>query len=112
MRNRADIPHNRQEYTESALLYRLPAIYGGLIKAENALCEDGKRRNAYPSHKGGHADTFFSVPAYVYVGRTRVYGYVTTDYYDRESPDDMRETVKFHAYTYMKNHGLLTKVVS
>lgn len=82
---------------------------GALIRATNVLCPDGIRRTAWASHDG-HADTFFSVPAYVYGkanGRTvRVYGYVSID--DARSSRDGHALghdadVRFSPYLYRRH---------
>jgi len=67
------------------------------VKVTNAICQDGRRRTAHSASVDGVADTFFSIPAFVYVGSKRVYGYVT-------SGDDGYE---FRAYLYRKNHALI-----
>lgn len=95
-------------YHESSITYADGPFSGNLIKAEGALCPDGTRRNAFPSG-GGIADTFFSIPAFVYVGRTRVYGYVTVETvggFTVDLPDDPA-TVKFIPYRYRKNAALV-----
>ena len=66
-------------------------------------CCDGKTRTArvrsYWDGRswGFHADTYFSVPAYVKAGGKTVRGYVT-------GTDDGLE---FRAYLYRKNHGAI-----
>lgn len=97
-----------REYHESAIVWEDGPFAARMIKAKKALCPDGKRRNAYPSHDG-IADTFFSIPAYVHVGNKRVYGYVTMETvngFSVDMPDDP-VTVKFVPYTYRKNHALV-----
>jgi hypothetical protein len=59
-------------------------------------CADGTIRKARPTGDGC-ADTFFSIPAFVYASGKRVYGYLTRD-------DD---GYRFVAYTYRKNHHLI-----
>jgi hypothetical protein len=81
----------RRDYEDSALITQDGPFSGGLIVAESALCPDGIRRDAHPSGDGT-ADTFFSIPAFVYVRRTRVYGYVGAD-----------DTVYFRPYLYRRN---------
>lgn len=81
----------RRDYEDSALITADGPFSGGLIVAESALCPDGIRRDAHPSGDGT-ADTFFSIPAFVYVGRTRVYGYIGAD-----------DTVYFRPYLYRRN---------
>ena len=99
---------SRTELHESALIRTDPPFGGDLVRAEGALCPDGKRRNAHASYDGV-ADTFFSIPAFVYVGRTRVYGYVTVSTMSGSSvpTEDDPETVRFRPYLYRKNHHLV-----
>lgn len=100
----------RTEYHDSALVRADGPFMGNLVKAEGALCPDGKRRNAFPTYDG-LADTFFSIPAFVYVRRTRVYGYVTTSTMSGSSveTDDDPTTVRFVPYAYRKNHRLVER---
>ena len=96
-----------------SITYTTSGPFGGdLVIAFGVLCTDGKRRIAYPSGRG-IADTFFSIPAFVYARtgepgdrRTvRVYGYVTHETmkgFTTETEGDPT-TVKFFAYTYRKH---------
>lgn len=96
------------EYFESTLERCDGPFAGEMIRATGALCPDGIRRNAHPSHDG-LADTYFSIPAFVYVGRARVYGYVTIETVARftvDTPDDPA-TVKFRPYHYRRNWRLV-----
>lgn len=98
----------RTELHESAMVRTDPPFGGDLVRAEGALCPDGKRRNAHPS-TDGIADTFFSIPAFVYAKGKRVYGYVTIETvggFTTESPDDPA-TVKFVPYRYRKHAALV-----
>lgn len=99
-------------YHESALFYdRNPYGGGSLMKAQGALCADKVRRNAFPSAVGemrGQPDTYFSIPCFVYAGRRRVYGYITTDYMNQDQ--GLLATVYFHAYKYRKNWMLVEPV--
>lgn len=61
-----------------------------------ARCEDGKVRTF---HQTAEADTFFSVPGFVYAAHRRVYGFLTGS--------DIDETDRFIAYRYRKNHELV-----
>jgi len=73
-----------------------------------ALCSDGKVR-AVSFPRGGHADTFFSVPATVKVKGKTVTGFImvsSRDGFDTATDDDPA-VVKFTAYKYGKNGGLL-----
>jgi methyl coenzyme M reductase gamma subunit len=63
-----------------------------------AICADGKKRKL--KRIAATADTFFSIPAAVTVAGKTVTGFITTD-------DD--DGVRFHADTYRKNAGLLSK---
>lgn len=67
-----------------------------------AKCQDGKVRNFFFSGDGT-PDTAFSIPAFVYVNHSRVYGYVTPD----DVVSDGERAMKFVAYTYRKNHALV-----
>lgn len=95
-------------YHESTLVRRDGPFAGEMIRAEGALCPDGKRRNAHPSNDGV-ADTFFSIPAFVYVGSRRVYGYVTIETLQGYSTPMAGDpaTVKFRPYKYRKHHALV-----
>ena len=53
-------------YHKSRLIVTDGPFGGALLRAEGALCPDGKRRTAYASGDGW-PDTFFSVPARVTV---------------------------------------------
>lgn len=94
----------RTDYADSAMIRADGPFRGEMIVAIGALCPDGIRRDAHPSGDGT-ADTFFSIPAFVYAGRTRVYGYVTVETiagFSVDMPDDPA-TVKFVPYLYRKN---------
>lgn len=72
-----------------------------------ALCADGKVRKLKRIAYG--ADTFFSIPASVTVQGKTVAGYVTVttiEGWDTATKEDPA-VVRFHAYKYRKNHGLL-----
>lgn len=99
------------QYLDSSLTRQDGPFAGEMLYAKGALCPDGKRRNAWPSGDGV-ADTFFSIPAFVYVGSTRVYGYVTIETEDGFTVESMRDkhTVKFLPYKYRKNHDLVEPV--
>lgn len=68
--------------------------FHSLAKVENCPCEDGKRRNVFTS---AEPDTFFSIPACVYVGKKTVSGFLSSD----------EQGFKFTAYSYGKNAALL-----
>lgn len=65
-----------------------------------AVCADGVERTF---HQTAHADTFFSVPGFVYVQSKRVYGWLGSDTLE----DGETVFYKFSAYTYRKNHHLI-----
>lgn len=65
------------------------------------MCSDGKVRSL--KRIADTADTFFSIPAAVNVGKRTVTGYVTIDEVNGES------VVLFIAYEYRKNHDALPK---
>jgi len=68
-----------------------------------AVCTDGIVRSAVVR---GEADTFFSVPASVRVGKKHVSGYLTPR--ENYNPEKQYETVyAFIAYSYRKNGYLL-----
>jgi hypothetical protein len=97
-----------REYHDSKLVLSDGPFGGDLRRAVGALCPDGKRRTALPS-ADGVADTFFSIPAFVYAGGKRVYGYVTVETMSGSSvaTDDDPATVKFVPYTYRKHANLV-----
>lgn len=77
-----------------------------------ALCEDGKVR-AVRFPRGGHADTFFSVPAVVTVKGKTVSGFVsvsTVAGYDTATEGDPA-VVRFTAYRYGRNGYLIPAAV-
>jgi hypothetical protein len=98
----------KTDYYESSIIRRDGPFEGGLVKAEGALCPDGVRRTAHASGDG-NADTFFSIPAFVYAQRKRVYGYITVECVSGSSvpTDDDPATVKFFPYTYRRHHALV-----
>lgn len=98
-----------REYEKSSIVWEDPPFACGIVRADGALCPDGKRRNAHPSFDGV-ADTFFSIPAFVYAEGKRVYGYVTVETlagFTVDMPDDPA-TVKFRPYLYRKHHALVS----
>ena len=83
--------------------------YGGSgFISGRALCEDGQVRTVrFP--RGGHADTFFSVPAVVTVNGRTVTGFVsvsTVAGYDTPTDDDPA-VVRFTAYRYGRNADMI-----
>lgn len=71
----------------------------GWYRGGRVMCSDGKVRSL--KRIADTADTFFSVPAAVNVGKRTVSGYVTIDEVNGES------VVLFIAYEYRKNHDVL-----
>ena len=81
----------------------------GIINiAGKALCSDGKVRTL--KRIAETADTFFSIPASVRVAGKTVAGYVTFSTVSGSSveTEDDPAVVKFVAYTYGKNGGMLS----
>lgn len=94
-----------ETFADGTRLDRLPS--GGLFWGR-ALCSDGKVR-AVRFPRGGHADTFFSVPATVSVAGKTVTGFVSVssrDGFDTPTDDDPA-VVRFTAYRYGRNAELL-----
>lgn len=79
----------------------------GFYIAGRAMCSDGRVRAL--ARIAQTADTFFSVPAAVKVKGRTVSGYVTVDTVSGSSvaTDDDPAIVRFRAYTYGRNGGLL-----
>jgi len=99
------------EYAMGTRLERSDREYALGYVAAQALCEDGVVRSIR-FHNGGHADTFFSIPASVRVGSTWVSGFVHTSSLGGSDviTDDDPAVVRFRAYTYGKNYDLLPTV--
>ena len=57
-------------------VYRTADPFASVARVENCPCEDGVRRTAFAT---AEADTFFSIPACVYVGPKTVSGFLTCD---------------------------------
>ncbi len=81
-------------YLNGSRVYCTPGPFASVAKVENCPCEDGVRRNAFAT---AEPDTFFSIPACVYVGKKTVGGFLSSD-------DD---GWKFITYSYGKNAGLI-----
>lgn len=62
-----------EEHPNGSRSFRTDDPYATLSKVENCPCEDGERRNAFPT---AYPDTFFSIPACVYVGKKTVSGFL------------------------------------
>lgn len=91
--------HPSAHYTEHAngsRVYRTEGPFCSVAKVERCPCEDGVARNAFAT---AEPDTFFSIPAVVYVQSKSVSGFLTCD-------DD---GWKFVAYSYGKNAALIKK---
>lgn len=65
-----------KEWPNGTREFRTADPYATLAKVENVLCDDGKRRNAFAT---AYPDTFFTIPACVYVGKKTVAGILTRD---------------------------------
>ena len=74
--------------------YYTPLPFRSVAKVERCPCEDGVRRTAFAT---AEADTFFSVPACVYVGRKTVGGFISHD----------AQGWRFTAYGCGKNAALI-----
>ena|SRR5688572_22307746 len=61
-------------YADGTFLEGSPGHAGGFVRGR-ALCHDGKVR-AVRFPRGGHADTFFTVPAVVTYNRKTVTGFI------------------------------------
>lgn len=81
--------------------FRTPGPFQSVAKVENCPCEDGVRRNAFTT---AEPDTFFSIPACVYVGSKTVGGFLTVE---EETVTGEHAGWKFVAYSYGKNAGLI-----
>jgi hypothetical protein len=92
------IKHRASEhYTEhpnGSRAFYTPGPFASVAKVERCPCEDGVRRNAFAT---AEADTFFSVPACVYVGKKTVGGYLASD----------EDGWKFITYSHGKNAWLI-----
>lgn len=100
----------RNDYADGTyLVQRYP---WGLYVSGRALCADGKVRAL--ARIAPTADTFFSVPAAVKVNGRTVSGYVTTECLSGSSvpTDDDPLVVRFVAYSYGRNGGLLPGIRS
>lgn len=80
----------------------------GMYHGGAVLCSDGKVRKL--KRIAATADTFFSVPASVNVGKRTVSGYVTMETlqgFTTHDNDDDPVVAKFVAYTYGRNADAL-----
>lgn len=83
-------------YSNGSRCIRTAGPFASVAKVEQCPCEDGVRRNASAT---AEPDTFFSIPACVYVGSKTVGGFLSSG----------EEGWKFTAYSYGKNAGLIKK---
>jgi hypothetical protein len=98
------------EFTEApngSRCFRTPDPFASVAKVENCPCEDGVRRNAFAT---AEPDTFFSIPACVYVSPSprmgrREAGAQTKTVGGFLSSDD--DGWKFTAYSHGKNADLI-----
>lgn len=90
--------------------YPYPFSVGPRI-VRNVVCSDGRQRSAYCSASG--ADTFFSIPARVYVNGRTVAGYVTRETLQGWSTETEGDPAawKFCAYQYRANADALPRGV-
>lgn len=90
------------EHTHLLVDYPWGRFAGGRV-----MCSDGKVRSL--KRISECADTFFSVPAAVNVGKVTVSGYVTVECASGSSVETEGDpaVAKFIAHTYRKNHGAL-----
>lgn len=99
---------SKAEYADGTFALHRDAPFGGEMIGGRAMCPDGVLRNLHPT-TDGVADTFFSVPMFVYCKGKRVYGYATVQtragYSTSRASDPF--TLKFRAYTYRKHFRLV-----
>ena len=91
--------HASSDFTEhlnGSRVYRTSDPFASVAKVENCPCEDGVRRNAFAT---AEPDTFFSIPAVVYVRSKSVSGFLSSD----------DEGWNFTAYAYGKNAELIKR---
>lgn len=83
------------EHPNGSRCFRTPPPFRSVAKVERCPCEDGRRRTAFAT---AEADTFFSVPACVYVGRKTVGGFLASD----------EDGWRFVTYKHGRNAALIT----
>lgn len=95
----------RRDYADGT--YLVQSFPWGFYSSGAAMCSDGKVRTL--KRIAQTADTFFSVPASVNVGKRTVSGYVTVECRSGLSTetDDDPAVVKFVAYSYGRNGDAL-----
>jgi hypothetical protein len=64
------------EHPNGSRSFLTPDAFGSVARVERCPCEDGRARNAFAT---AEADTFFTIPACVYVGKKTVSGFLTRD---------------------------------
>lgn len=82
------------DHSNGSRCFRTADEYQSVAKVENCPCEDGCRRTA---HATAEADSFFSIPACIYVGKKTVGGFLSSS----------EEGWKFTANPSGRNAGLL-----
>ena len=97
------------DYANGTFLTLESGPFQSRFVAGRALCSDGKVRKV--RFYDGIADTFFSIPSRVNVGKRTVSGYVTTETLGGWSTasDDDPIVVKFVAYQYGANADALPR---
>jgi hypothetical protein len=100
-----------KSYANGTSLETRDGYEGGYVRGR-ALCDDGVVR-AVRFPKGGHADTFFSVPACCTVMGKYVDGFVTVSTVSGSDvvTDDDPAIVRFRAYAYAKNARVIKSPV-
>jgi hypothetical protein len=96
---------SRTDFADGSYIVR--SYPWGLNVSGTALCADGKVRKL--ARIAETADTFYSTPASVRVRGRFVAGYVTVETRAGMSTATLEDpaVLKFHAYTYCKNHSLI-----
>lgn len=82
------------EYPNGSRAFYTPGAFASIAKVERCPCEDGKVRNAFAT---AEPDTFFSIPACVYVGKKTVGGFLASG----------EDGWRFIAYSHGKNAWLI-----
>lgn len=100
----------RHDYAEGTYTLRHDGPFAGELAGGKAICADYRLRIVHPT-TDGIADTFFSIPAFVYAKGKRVYGFVSIN---EGAVYPHPPVVCFTAYTYCKHWRLVgpSKLVS
>jgi hypothetical protein len=100
-----------KSYANGTSLETRDGYVGGYVRGR-ALCDDGVVR-AVRFPKGGHADTFFSVPACCTAFGKYVDGFVTVSTVSGSdvATDDDPAIVRFRAFDYAKNAHVIKRPV-